>query len=113
MFGLPKNQVEPQSASRVVYRVSWNDCSKPYVEETGSRFHTRLQQHRAACCLLQPEKSALAEHSIHHAHRVDWSKAEVVERATNWRERLFKEAYVTSSLGPNALNRCELALPAA
>ena len=113
IFGLPKDPVDPHKTCGVVYRVPCSDCLKTYVGQTGNSLHTRLQQHRAACRLLQPEKSALAQHSIDHAHRVDWSKAEVVERATNWRQRLFKEAYVTSRVGSDALNRCEQALPAA
>ena len=108
---VPKDPVSPDSVCGVVYEIPCNDCSKKYVGQTGNSLHTRLKQHQAACRLLQPEKSALAQHAIDEGHRIDWSKAKVVERATNWRQRLFKEAFVTARQS-DAMNRSELPLPA-
>ena len=111
IFGLPKDKVPIESVTGVVYEIPCSDCNKKYVGQTGNSLHTRLQQHRAACRLLQPEKSALAQHSIEETHQINWAEAKVVERSTNWRQRLFKEAYVTARQ-TDAMNRCEMALPA-
>ena len=64
IFNLPKDPIPPNSICGVVSEVSCKDCKCVYVGQTKNSLDTRLSQHRAACRLLQPEKSALAEHSI-------------------------------------------------
>ena len=112
IFGLPKDPVEPQNVCGVVYEIPCKDCSKTYIGQTTNSLHTRLQQHRAACRLLQPNKSALAEHSIEQSHAIDWANARVVTRQTAWRQRLFQEAFFTAQRSDRALNRTEQHLPA-
>jgi hypothetical protein len=105
IFRLPKDPLPENAVCGVVYEIPCADCEKVYVGQTGNSLATRLQQHRAACRNHQPEKSALAEHSLNVSHRVHWSGARVLAREANWRQRLFLEAVHTKRRG--ALNRCE------
>jgi hypothetical protein len=43
--------------------------------------------------LDQPEKSAVAEHSINTGHQIDFSNISVLDRASGYMDRLFKEAF--------------------
>lgn len=100
IFVLCKDPFQPDNMCGVVYEIP-NVTNKKYLHilvyigQTGNSHQTRLQQHRAACHLLQPEKSAVAQHTIDEAKWIDWAEAKVVERATDWRQQLFKEAFVT------------------
>ena len=107
MFRLPKDPLPDNSICGVVYEIPCADCDKVYIEQTGNSLVTRLQQHRAARKNLQPQKSALAEHSLNEAHRIDWPHARVLERESNWRKRLFLEAFHTRRKSGVTLNRCE------
>ena len=82
-----------------------------YVGQTKNSLVTRLNQHRAACRLMQPEKSALAEHSVKNTHAIDWVSARVLVTKRNYQERLFLEALLTGARGQRAMNRCELFYP--
>ena len=113
IFGLPKDPVDSHNNKcGIVYKISCSDCNSVYIGQSKDCLHTRLEQHRSACRLLQPEKSALAEHSIKEGHNIDWKNAKVITRQTKWRQRLFAEAVHTHRHYKNALNRCDLYLPA-
>ena len=84
-------------------------CSRVYIGQTGNSLKTRIGQHRAALRLLQPAKSAVAEHSLDSDHAIDWSNAAIVATEKNWRQRLFLEAWFSKTV--NALNRVELQIP--
>ena len=107
IFRLPKDPVSERAVCGVVYEIPCMDCDKIYIGQTGNSLETRIQQHRAACCHQQPEKSALAEHSLTTLHQVDWSHARVLARQTNWRQRLFLESLHTKRMSGRTLNRCE------
>jgi hypothetical protein len=53
---------------------------------------TRIKEHRRHFRLCQPEKSAVAEHSINNDHTILWDKARILCRANHFWERLTKEA---------------------
>lgn len=111
IFGLPKDFVDPKNQCGVVYEVECGDCEKTYVGQTKNSLHTRLKQHQAACRSVQPERSALAEHAIDQGHQIDWRNAKVLARQTDWRRRVFSEAYFTQQRGSAAMNRCDVWLP--
>ena len=110
VFGLPKDPVDPESVCGVVYEIPC-ECDKVYVGQTKNSLRTRVQQHRAACRLLQPEKSALAEHAITSNHAIKWTDAKVISRQTGWRQRLLAEAYHTRQRHQHAMNRCDMSFP--
>jgi hypothetical protein len=74
-----------------VYRIPC-ECGETYVGETGRTVETRLKEHKRCIRLKQPEKSAIAEHSLVHAHRVDFDKTSILCRANGYWDRVVKEA---------------------
>ena len=107
IFKSPKDPTSPSTQCGVIYKIDCQDCDKVYVGQTKNSLGTRVNQHRAALRLLQPEKSALAEHAIMCHHQIDWSNPKVLSRETRWRHRLFLETWHTLQMEDRSLNRCE------
>jgi len=107
IFGLPKDPISMQNICGVVYEISCGDCNQVYIGQTGNSLATRVKQHKAACKNQQPEKSALAEHSLTLSHQIYWTGARVLARETRWRQRLFLESIHTKEQHGLTLNRCE------
>ncbi|XP_046409083.1 uncharacterized protein LOC124173964 [Ischnura elegans] len=59
--------------------------------ETGRTIETRLKDHKRHLRLGQPEKSAIAEHSIQHDHVIQFDDAEILMRSTKYWDRVVKE----------------------
>ena len=106
-FNIPKDPVSLELTRGVVYQLKCRDCDIVYVGQTKNSLKTRVSQHRAASRLLQPEKSAIAEHSIDSDHRIDWENPVILTRQAEWRKRLFLEAWWTERHRDVAVNRCE------
>jgi hypothetical protein len=54
--------------------------------------------------LDQPEKSAVAEHSINAGHQIDFNNVSVLDRASGYMDRLVKET-IQIRLNQNNFNR--------
>lgn len=106
-FKSAKDPTPAATQCGVVYEVDCQDCEKVYIGQTKNSLTTRVNQHRAALRLLQPEKSALAEHAITSDHQIDWGNPKVLARETRWRHRLFLETWHTFKTEDRSLNRCE------
>ena len=91
-FPSPKDIIPNDSRCGEVYNIRCEDCMKVYIGQTKNSLATRLGQHRAALRLMQPEKSALAEHSILTGHKINWSDPRIVEKESRWHQRLFLES---------------------
>jgi hypothetical protein len=74
-----------------VYRIPC-ECGKVYIGQTGRSIDTRCKEHIRHIRLDQPEKSAVAEHSINAVHKIDFNNVSVLDRASGYIDRLFKEA---------------------
>jgi len=44
------------------------ECGKVYIEQSGRSIQLRIKEHDRHIRLAQPDKSAVAEHSINHNH---------------------------------------------
>jgi hypothetical protein len=75
----------------VVYRIPC-ECGKVYIGQTGRSIETKYKEHIRHIRLDQPEKSAVAEHSINAVHKIDFNNVSVLERASGFMDRLVKEA---------------------
>ena len=96
----------------IVYNIKCGDCDKIYIGQTKNSLATRVGQHRAALRLMQPDKSAVAEHSILTGHKINWDQTKIEEKKDRWQQRLFLEAWYTGRNGDVCLNRCEGQIPA-
>ena len=59
----------PKMECSGIYNIKCNDCTGNYVGQTRRRIETREKEHDRAINLRQPEKSALAFHSLEEQHR--------------------------------------------
>jgi hypothetical protein len=60
--------------------------------QTGRSIEATCKEHMRHIRLDQPEKSAVAEHSINAGHMIDFNNVSVLDRASGYMDRLVKEA---------------------
>jgi hypothetical protein len=80
------------------------ECGKVYVGQTGWTTEARFKEHRRHVHLNQPERSALAEHSLTTYHRIDFDGASKLGMATRYMDCLVREA-IKIRLHPDNFNR--------
>jgi hypothetical protein len=86
-----------------IYRILC-ECGKVYVGQTGQTIEARPKEHRRHVHLNQPEKSAVAEHSITTSHRINFDGTTKLGMATKYTDCLVKEA-IEIWLHPGNFNR--------
>ena len=83
-------------------------CSDYYIGETGRSTNKRIKEHKAACRLANFERSAVGEHPWKDGHIIEWDQVEVLDTATDERERRVKEALYINMVPPGVrMNRDE------
>jgi hypothetical protein len=60
--------------------------------QTGRSIETRCKEHMRYIRLHQPQKSAVAEHSVNTGHQIDFSNITILDRTLGYMERIMKEA---------------------
>lgn len=80
------------------------ECGKVYIGQTTRTIKQRKQEHQRHLRLLQPERSALAEHSIREDHKIRFDEVEVLARPRGYYNQVRREA-VEIIQHPNNLNR--------
>jgi hypothetical protein len=82
-----------------VYRIPCK-CGKVYIGQTGRSTETRCKEHtRHLLYLYQPQKSAVAEHSIEWGHQIKFKDTEVLTKIAGYIDRLIKATEIR--LHPN------------
>ena len=76
----------------VVYRVACVDCNFVYYGQTDRALETRLKEHKRAV-RVGDNNSKVAQHANQFVHSIDFDHATIVDRARNFHERLFLEAW--------------------
>jgi hypothetical protein len=85
------------------YRIAC-ECRKVYLGQTGGTIEARLKEQRRHVRLNQPERSAVAEHSLTTYHRIDFDGASKLGTATRYMDRVVREA-IKIRLHPDNFNR--------
>jgi hypothetical protein len=67
-------------------------CRKVYVGQIGRFIKARCKEHMRHICLAQPEKSAVAEHSVNTGHQIDFSNITILDRTSGYMDQVVKEA---------------------
>jgi hypothetical protein len=73
------------------YRISC-ECGKVYLGQTGGTIEARLKEQRRHVRLNQPERSAVAKHSLTTYHRINFNGATKLGTETIYIHRLVREA---------------------
>jgi hypothetical protein len=67
-------------------------CGKVYIGQTRRYIEARCKENTRCLRLDQPEKSAVAEHSINTGRQIDLNNVTVLDTASGYMDRLVKEA---------------------
>ncbi|XP_062834725.1 A-kinase anchoring protein 7 isoform X3 [Anolis carolinensis] len=75
-----------------VYRMPCS-CGQVYIGTTKRSAQTRIKEHERHCRLIQPEKSAIAEHLMNQpGHRILFENTKLLDHSNNYHVRLHREA---------------------
>ena len=89
----PKDPVPANRRKGVVYSIPCAECPCTYIGQTGRSLDHRLREHRRALKNGDLGSSALAEHVFSVNHRVDLSKAMVIDTHTHTQTRHMLESW--------------------
>jgi hypothetical protein len=78
--------------------------AEKYVGQSGRTIEARCKEHQRYARLYQPEKSAVAEHSISMGHHINFSSTSMLYRTSGYLDHLVKEA-IEIHLKKNNFNR--------
>jgi hypothetical protein len=78
------------------------ECGQVYIGQTGCSIETRVKEHQCHIRLEQPDKSAVAKHSINLGH-IQLQNTSILSTKSRYMDQMIREA--TDELHLNNMNR--------
>jgi hypothetical protein len=86
-----------------VYRIPC-ECRRVYIGQRRRSMDIMLKENQRQIRLEQPEKSAVAEHSIDHGHRIQFHNSSILATKTRYMDRIVREV-IEIEFHPYNINR--------
>ena len=73
----PKDLVELDKKSNVVYKIPCKDCNVSYIGETKRSFKVRTNEHKRAVKNQDVDKNEIADHCWKNDHEMNWEEMKI------------------------------------